>query len=116
MYVTAVADAEREEEVIRKALTKIYEIRSIRNERRIMAKQAGSKETIRRGALMKMLQTTAATLPLWVGKPGQEAPPLCGAVPADQSYVAKVVDTVLLYFFIAITLIILTSWVSWWLP
>jgi len=54
------------------------------------AKQAGSKETIRRGALMKMLLVTAQTLPLWISKPGQQAPPLCGAVPADPSYVAKV--------------------------
>ncbi len=56
MYASAATDAEREEDVIRKALSKIYEIRSIRNERRIMAKQAGSKETIRRGALMKVPQ------------------------------------------------------------
>lgn len=94
MYASAATDAEREEDVIRKALSKIYEIRSIRNERRIMAKQAGSKETIRRGALMKMLQTTAATLPLWISKPGQQAPPLCGAVPADPTYVAKLGELV----------------------
>lgn len=56
----------------------------------IQAKQAGSKETIRRGALMKMLLVTAQTLPLWISKPGQQPPPLCGAIPADPSYVAKV--------------------------
>lgn len=87
---TAVADAEHEEELLRKALTKVNEIRSIRNERRIQARNAGNKETIRRGALMKMLQGSAQTLPLWVGKPDEKAPPLCGAVPADASYVAKV--------------------------
>ena len=35
MYSTAVADAEKEEEIIRKVLSKIYEIRVIRHERRI---------------------------------------------------------------------------------
>lgn len=87
---TAVADAEHEEELLRKALAKVNEIRSIRNERRIQARNAGNKETIRRGTLMKMLQGSAQTLPLWVGKPDEKAPALCGAVPADASYIAKV--------------------------
>lgn len=39
---------------------------------------------------MKMLQSTAQTLPLFVGKPGEKAPPLCGAIPADTNYIAKV--------------------------
>lgn len=39
---------------------------------------------------MKMLLVTAQTLPLWISKQGQQPPPLCGAVPADPSYVAKV--------------------------
>ena len=56
----------------------------------MQAKQAGSKETIRRGALMKMLQVSAQTLPLWISKNGHQAPPLCGAIPADPTYVAKV--------------------------
>lgn len=56
----------------------------------LQAKQAGSKETIRRGALMKMLLITAQTLPLWISKTGQQPPALCGAVPADPTYVAKV--------------------------
>lgn len=87
---TAIADAEHEEELLRKALSKVNEIRSIRNERRIQARNAGNKETIRRGTLMKMLQGSAQTLPLWVGKPDEKPPPLCGAVPADASYIAKV--------------------------
>jgi len=39
---------------------------------------------------MKMLQSSAQTLPLWVGKLGEKAPPLCGAVPAEPTYIAKV--------------------------
>jgi len=42
---------------------------------------------------MKMLQSSAQTLPLWVGKMGEKAPPLCGAVPAEPTYIAKVDHT-----------------------
>ena len=38
MYCIAVTDAEKEEELIRKALAKIDEIRVIRNERRILVR------------------------------------------------------------------------------
>nr|CAG4636362.1 EOG090X0A1W [Eubosmina coregoni]SVE69942.1 EOG090X0A1W [Eubosmina coregoni] len=94
LYSAVVADCQREEDLIREALSKIYEIREIRHERRIRAKQAGSKETIRRGALMKMLLVTAQTLPLWISRQGQQPPPLCGAIPADSTYVAKLGDIV----------------------
>ena len=40
---------------------------------------------------MKMLLSTAQTLPLYISEsPGVKAPPLCGAVPAEPTYVAKV--------------------------
>eukprot|EP00093_Oithona_nana_P007462 07462.XXX_377997_378872_1 [CDS] Oithona nana genome sequencing. len=90
----AIKDAEKEEECLRKALDKIYDIRRIRHEIRLAARNAGNKETIRRGALMKMLATSAETIPLWVGKEGEEPPPLCGAVPSDSSYVAQLGDMV----------------------
>lgn len=54
------------------------------------AKNSGNKETIRRGALMKMLLNCAQTLPLWIGNFGEKPPPLCGAVAPEQNYVAKV--------------------------
>lgn len=95
LYNVAMMDAQQEEDILRKALGKINEIRSIRNERRIQARNAGNKETIRRGALMKMLLNTAQTLPLYVGKtPGAKPPPLCGAIPADPTYIAKTGDMV----------------------
>lgn len=43
---------------------------------------------------MKMLQISAQTLPLFVSKPGEKMPPLCGAIPADSTYVAKPGDIV----------------------
>lgn len=58
------------------------------------ARNAGNKETIRRGALMKMLQSTAQTLPLFVSRPNEKPPSLCGAIPADSNYIAKVGDMV----------------------
>lgn len=95
LYNAAVTDTQQEEDILRKALSKINEIRTIRNERRIQARQAGNKETIRRGALMKMLLNTAQTLPLYVGKtPGAKPPPLCGAIPAEPTYIAKTGDIV----------------------
>jgi SAGA-associated factor 29 len=37
---------------------------------------------------MKMLANSAETIPLWVGKEGESAPPLCGAIPPESNYVA----------------------------
>lgn len=94
MHKTCLQDAAVEEDTIRKALDKIQEIRNIRNERRIQARNAGNKEAIRRGALMKMVQISAQTLPLFVSKPGEKVPSLCGAIPAESHYIAKVGDNV----------------------
>jgi len=90
----AVKDAEKEEDALRKALDKIYDVRRIRHEIRLAARNAGNKETIRRGALMKMLATSAETIPLWVGRDREEPPPLCGAISSDGNYVAKPGDMV----------------------
>lgn len=43
---------------------------------------------------MKMLQISAQTLPLFVSKPNEKTPPLCGAIPADSTYIAKPGDIV----------------------
>ncbi|XP_011867527.1 PREDICTED: SAGA-associated factor 29 homolog [Vollenhovia emeryi] len=95
LYNAAVTDTQQEEEILRKALGKINEIRTIRNKLRIQARQGGNKETIRRGALMKMVLSTAQTLPLYVGKTsGAKLPPLCGAIPAEPTYIAKTGDMV----------------------
>ncbi|XP_023226680.1 SAGA-associated factor 29-like [Centruroides sculpturatus] len=97
LYKTAMQDADSEAELLRKALDTIAEVRAIRNERRIATKNSAverPKETIRRGALMKMLQQNALTLPLWIGKGNEKPPPLCGAIPAESNYIAKVGDMV----------------------
>ena len=90
----AIQDAEKEEDCLRKSLEKIYDIRKIRHEIRMQARSAGNKETIRRGALMKMLATSAETIPLWVGREHEPPPPLCGAVPSDANYAAQPGDMV----------------------
>ncbi|XP_074920777.1 SAGA-associated factor 29 [Chelonoidis abingdonii] len=101
LYTTAKADAEAECNILRKALDKIAEIKSLLEERRIAAKIAGlyndsepPRKTMRRGVLMTLLQQSAMTLPLWIGKPGDKPPPLCGAIPAASDYVAKPGDKV----------------------
>ncbi|XP_052798971.1 SAGA-associated factor 29-like [Mya arenaria] len=93
LYNTAMQDAEGEAELLRKALDKISEIKSIREHRRF-GDSDRPKPIMRRGVLMSMLQQNAATLPLWVSKPGERPPPLCGAVPADNNYVVKPGDKV----------------------
>ncbi|MEQ2249059.1 hypothetical protein ILYODFUR_025450 [Ilyodon furcidens] len=78
LYTTAKADAEAECSILRHALDKIAEIKSLLEERRIAAKMAGvysdsdpPRKTMRRGVLMTLLQQSAMTLPLWIGKPGE---------------------------------------------
>nr|XP_037846026.1 SAGA-associated factor 29 [Chlorocebus sabaeus] len=101
LYTTAKADAEAECNILRKALDKIAEIKSLLEERRIVAKISGlyndsepPRKTMRRGVLMTLLQQSAMTLPLWIGKPGDKPPPLCGAIPASGDYVARPGDKV----------------------
>nr|XP_045237790.1 SAGA-associated factor 29-like isoform X2 [Macaca fascicularis] len=52
------------------------------------------RKTMRRGVLMTLLQQSAMTLPLWIGKPGDKPPLRCGAVPASGDYVARPGDKV----------------------
>ncbi|XP_064620378.1 SAGA-associated factor 29-like isoform X2 [Lineus longissimus] len=91
LYNTAMQDAEAEAEALKKALEKVVEIKAFRHDRSISDRP---KQIMRRGVLMTMLQQNASTLPLWIGKPGEKPPPLCGAVPADNNYVAKAGDKV----------------------
>ncbi|XP_022086268.1 SAGA-associated factor 29-like [Acanthaster planci] len=101
LYQSAVTEAESEAEILRKALKKIADIKAVRNEQRLQAKNAGlytdadgPRKTMRRGVLMTMLQQAALTLPLWIGRPGESPPALCGAVPAENNYLAKPGDKV----------------------
>ncbi|XP_026678502.1 SAGA-associated factor 29-like [Diaphorina citri] len=58
------------------------------------ARITGCKEVMRKSAYMKMLKSSAHTLPLWVGKPGQKPAALVGAIPADPSHIANRGDMV----------------------
>lgn len=98
LFKSAIIDANKEELLVREALAKIHKIRMIRNESRIQARNAGNKETIRRSDLYRMLAQAASTLPLFVSKPGEKTPPLCGAIPADNTYTGKPGDMVRLLF------------------
>lgn len=94
VYKNGINDAQQEEALLRQALNKIHEIHNIRNERRIQARNAGNKETIGQGTLMKMLKMSAQSIPLFIGKPGEKAPPLCGSIPCESNYIAKPGDMV----------------------
>lgn len=93
-YQQSIGESEKEEEELRRAVEKIYQIRSLRNEMRLAARASGNKENIRRAAHMKMLANSAQTIPLWVGQEGEQPPQLCGAIQADQNYVANMGDMV----------------------
>ena len=94
LYRTAIQDCESEGQSLQKCLDLISDIRStVRNRPR---KTIFSKETsIRRGALMKMLQSVAQTMPLFIPRSRKDSIPcLCGCIPADSSYLAKPGDLV----------------------
>jgi len=90
LYGLAALDASSESDSIRRALKAIHELKDLKNQRT----GAGPKQVLRRGALMQLLQQSAVTLPLWIGKPSEAPPPLCGAVPAGSDYIAKARDKV----------------------
>ncbi|KAK2106288.1 SAGA HAT/Core module component [Saguinus oedipus] len=94
LYTTAKADAEAGCNILRKARDKIAEIKSLLEERQIVAKITGlyndskpPRKTMRRGVLMTLL-------PLWIRKTGDKPPPLCGAITASGDYVARPGDKV----------------------
>ena len=68
----------------------------MQEERRLAARSSSTgalddqpRKNMRRGVLMSMLQKAAQTLPLWIGKPSESIPSLCGAVCAAPDYIAK---------------------------
>ncbi|KAK3749703.1 hypothetical protein QZH41_014977, partial [Actinostola sp. cb2023] len=98
LYKTATSDAEAEAE---KALDKIAIIKALRNDRRIgrsgisRNQEPGEpRKAMRRGVLMTMLQQAASQLPMMIGKSSESPPPLCGAVQADNNYIAQSGDHV----------------------
>lgn len=79
LYTTALSDAEKECDVLKNGLEIITKIKNLQEEKRIAIRLAGSqscsdlpRKTMRRGVLMSMLQKSAQTLPLWIGKPGEK--------------------------------------------
>lgn len=94
LYEKVVEESQKEEQVIRAALEKIYEIRAIRTRKEFERKKFGNRDPVRRGDLMRDLQASAKTLPLFLGKAGEKPPPLRGAVQAPLYYIAKVADMV----------------------
>ncbi|UYV65962.1 CCDC101 [Cordylochernes scorpioides] len=91
LYKTAAQEMESEIEATHRTLELIQEVRALKNEKWMAFKNSERpKETLRRGALMKMLQQSALTLPLWIPRKKEPPPPLCGAIPAEPNYVLKV--------------------------
>lgn len=100
LYKTTIQSHEKESKALREALDVVVDIRQTLRQyqkKKIAATVNINQPSggVRRGALMKILQQSASALPLFIpDKFGEPAPPLCGCVPADQSYVAKSGDLV----------------------
>ncbi|RNA30038.1 SAGA-associated factor 29 [Brachionus plicatilis] len=109
MYTNCIKESQNEIRVLRQALDCINQIRLTQNEIRLMQHNKNQilnknlngnasdflpKAGMRRGVLMSILQQAALTLPLWIGEIGQLAPPLCGSVPPESSYICKQGDKV----------------------
>lgn len=99
LYKNAIQSHETESKALREALDVVVDIRqALRQRQRKYIADMNSNQSsggVRRGALMKILHQSASALPLFIPeKPGEPAPPLCGCIPADQSYVAKSGDMV----------------------
>lgn len=99
LYKNAIQGHETESKSLREALEVVVDIRqTLRQYQKKLIATVNSNQPsggVRRGALMKILQQSASALPLFIpDKLGEPAPPLCGCIPADQSYVAKAGDMV----------------------
>ncbi|CAH8494281.1 unnamed protein product [Schistosoma mattheei] len=85
LYTQAISEAEHQKATLMAALEKVSEIRALEYKLRT---HVGPK-SFRRGVLMSVLQENAKSIPLWIGKPGESPPALCGAtgpsanIPAD---------------------------------
>lgn len=94
LYNKALQDCESEAESLQKCLDIIADVRkTVRNRPR---KGGLFKETaIRRGALMKMLQSSAQTMPLFIPRSKNESvPSLCGCTPAESNEIVTTGDLV----------------------
>lgn len=101
LYKHTINSHDVESKALREALDIVVDIRQSlwQYHRKRLIASASSNQVSggapRRGALMKILQQSASALPLFIPERfDQQAPPLCGCVPAEQSYVAKPGDMV----------------------
>ncbi|KFM57408.1 hypothetical protein X975_19666, partial [Stegodyphus mimosarum] len=87
-------DIEREINLVKKALELIQE--QHKYQYLTVASKKGEKSMRAKGkaALMSQILQNGISLPLWIGKSTELPPPLCGAIPADPDYVAKIGDMV----------------------
>ncbi|OON16633.1 hypothetical protein X801_07552, partial [Opisthorchis viverrini] len=90
LYAQAIAEAQRQKTSLLNALNKVSQIHQVEHEMRL----ALGPRNFRRGVLMSVLQENAKSIPMWVGKSGEKAPPLCGSIPASASTTAQAGDQV----------------------
>lgn len=95
LYNKALQDCESEAESLQKCLDIIGEIRRTVRNRGRKGGMFNKETSIRRGALMKMLQSSAQTMPLFIPRARKEgAPSLCGCIPAESNEIVTPGDLV----------------------
>lgn len=95
LYKSAMTDCENEANAIQSCLDKLAHVRSALRKRPRKVTIFNRETSIRRGQLMKMLQSSAQTMPLYVPrKKNEEPPPLCGCIPPSPNYICKPGDLV----------------------
>ncbi|XP_066929711.1 SAGA-associated factor 29-like [Clytia hemisphaerica] len=109
LYKTAISDAKTESELIQQAMEKINEIKRSQNQKHSQSSEKSSSQSstkstggggeerrkgMRRGVLMSMLQQNAVNLPVWDSIMDETPPPLCGCLPADNTYICQPGDHV----------------------
>lgn len=95
LYNKALLDCESEAESLQKCLDIIADIRKTVRKRPRKGGLFNKETSIRRGALMKMLQSSAQTMPLFIPRSRNEkAPSLCGCIPAESNEIVASGDLV----------------------
>lgn len=95
LYKCAITDCDNEANSIQACLDKLAAVRNTLRKRPRRTTALCRENTIRRGQLMKMLLTSAQTMPLFVPRRrNEEPPPLCGCTPPSPTHICKPGDLV----------------------
>lgn len=98
LYQNALQDAKKVLALIEQSQGKMAAVKQEIGEKQArpvtQPKDVARRSGMRRGMLMTVLHQYALEQPVWLGKPGESPPSLCGCIPADDKYKCKPSDQV----------------------